>query len=217
LAAATRVRYVRAVPRAASWSASCALFVLLAITATCVAPEASARSDLSASERAHLAAGGTVIEESVVERDGRRFVGGVAYRIVDADVSRLSTIVRDPRRYRELFPHLAEARLLSIDERGQAKIRFDHANGPFHAGYVARVSFSDRGRAGRFRIDRGAPSSLQDGWGFVRLTELPGHRTLVTFGVLFDLGGGLVRLLFEKKIQRAALGFPDRLADAARR
>ena len=37
------------------------------------------------------------------------------------------------------------------------------------------------------------------------------RRTLVTYGVLVDLGPGLFRDLFEERVKNAALTVPDRL------
>ncbi len=185
---------------------------LAALTILSAAPRADA---LSKHEQSRLAAGESVQAPTALEKDGRRFVGGLSYRVIDADVDRVSRIVRDPRRFPELFPRLESASLLRVDERGRAWVRFEHAVGPVRGGYTAVLSCTEQGRHCRFRLDRQFDNSLDDGWGFVRLTPLPGGRTLVTWGVLFDLGGGMMRLLFESKIQRAALDFPRRLAHAA--
>ena len=58
-------------------------------------------------------------------------------------------------------------------------------------------------------------NDLADGWGYLRLTPLPAGKTLVTWAVLFDVGEGVTRALFEAKMQRAALDVPRRLAHAA--
>lgn len=185
----------------------------LAFTAiVCAAPRADALSKI---DRQRLASGESVNAPTVHEKDGRRFVGGLSYRIVDADVERVSRIVRDPKRFPELFPRLHSASLLRVDDAGRAWIRFEHALGPVRGGYTAVLACTEKGRHCKFRLDRQFDNALDDGWGFVRLTPLPGGRTLVTWGVLFDLGGGMIRLLFESKIQRAALDFPRRLAHAA--
>jgi hypothetical protein len=74
--------------------------------------------------------------------------------------------------------------------------------------------FGEKGRFGRFWLDPSADNALEDAWGFIRLTPLPNGRTLVTYGLLFDLGSGVIRALFEGKIRKAALEYPRRLAYA---
>ncbi len=193
----------------------------LAIAAALVAPTFVARdadgAKLSSTEKLRLARGEMLVEPTTLERDGHHFVGGVSYRIVDADWSRLSRILRDTRRYPELFPRTKSAVLERVDKAGRAHVRFTHGMGIFSGSYSAVLAFQDRGRYCWFHVDRGADNVIEDGWGFIRLTPLPGGRTLVTYGVVFDLGDSPLRGLFEAKIQRAALDFPRRLADAAAR
>lgn len=185
---------------------------LLAAAVVAVSPPASA---LTSVERARLAQGESIVEPTSLVRDDHRFVGGVAYRIVEADSAKLSQIVRTPERWRELLPRVANVELGAIDEHGRGHVRLTHKFGPFTGSYSVVIAFSDKGRSARFWIDRTQDNALQDGWGYMRLTPLPGGKTLVTWGVLFDLGDGVTRSLFESKLQRLSLEFPRRLAHAA--
>jgi hypothetical protein len=167
----------------------------------------------SASDEARLANHETLVRP-VSEGS---FVGGLAYRVVDADSDLLSRIMRDPRYYRSLFARCESATLTRVDPSGRAHVRFVHALGPFRGGYTASIACKDKGTYCSFQIDKGEDNALEDGRGFIRLTRLADKQTLVTYGVLFDLGDGLTRTLFEARITKAALDFPRRLADAASR
>lgn len=186
--------------------------VLLCTAMLAVSSPASALTGL---EKARLAQGESIVEPTSLVRDEHRFVGGVAYRIVDADAARLSTIVRAPQRWRELLPRVTDVELEGVDAHGRGHVRLTHAFGPFSGSYSVVIAFSDKGHTARFWIDKTKENALSDGWGYVRLTPLPFGKTLVTWGVLFDLGDGVTRSLFENKIQRLALEFPRRLAHAA--
>jgi len=186
-----------------------------ALVCAAILAVSSPASALSGLEKARLAHGESIVEPTTLLRDEHRFVGGVAYRIVDADVTRLSQIVRAPQRWRELLPRVTDVQLGRIDEHGRGHVRLTHGFGPFTGSYSVVIAFSDKGRSARFWIDKSQENALSDGWGFVRLTPLPGGKTLVTWGVLFDLGDGVTRSLFEAKIQRLALELPRRLAHAA--
>jgi hypothetical protein len=186
-----------------------------ALICTALLAVATPASALSGLEKARLAEGESIVEPATLLRDDHRFVGGVTYRVVDADAARLSQIIRSPERWRELLPRVSDVRLGRIDEHGRGHVRLTHSFGPFTGSYSVVIAFTDRGRSARFWIDKTEDNALSDGWGFMRLTPLPGGKTLVTWGVLFDLGDGVTRSLFESKIQRLALEFPRRLAHAA--
>ena len=56
-------------------------------------------------------------------------------------------------------------------------------------------------------------SGIRDLWGYVRVKPLGKGQTLVTMAVALDVGPGLVRALFEDKIQRVILDTPRRIRD----
>lgn len=170
---------------------------------------------LTALEKAHLARGETLVEPTVHVRNGARFVGGVSYRILDFSAAHLSAVLRSPEKWRVLLPRVDNVKLLSVDKNGHAHVRIEHKVGPFGGGYEVVLAFNDGGRYGRFWVNKNADNDIVDGWGFVRLVQLPGGKTLVTWGVLFDVGEGVTRTLFEAKLQRAALDVPRRLSHAA--
>ncbi len=175
------------------------------------APSAHAFTDV---EKARLATGESIVEPTTHFKSGQRFVGGVAYRVVDADADRVSKVFRTPSRWVELLPRARDVQLTKIDDNGQAHVRVTHQFGLFSASYDVIVAFTDQGRFGRFWIDQHGDNDLVDGWGYLRLTPLPAGKTLVTWAVLFDVGEGVTRALFEAKMQRAALDVPRRLAHA---
>lgn len=192
-----------------------ALAATVALVATALAAPAGA--SFSADQAADLARGTSIVEPVDYGHGDHRFVGGVSYLVVDDDVAHLSSIARDVTRFRELLPNVVDARLVSIAPSGKAKVRVVHAVGPMRGAYTLDIAFSEEGRVGRFYLDKKADNSIDDAWGFVRFTPLSGgKRTLVTWGVLFDLGPGILRSMFESRIRRAALSYPSRLANAAK-
>ena len=155
----------------------------------------------------------------VFERGASHYAGGVSYAIVPRRVDVVSRIVRDVSQLRWLLPYVADVEVVSVAPSGRAKVRVTHEFGPFRGGYTFFIEFSDRGRRARFWIDTSADeNAVGNAWGFLRLSATgDGSRTLVAYGVYFDLGPGMVRTFFESRIQRAALRYPRRLADVALR
>jgi hypothetical protein len=195
-----------------------ALLLGLVVALSAAATPRPARASFSAEQADALAHGQLVTEELDYQKGDHRFVGGVSYIVVNAKAERLSAIARDVTRFPELFPHVRSATMLGVSASGVAKVHLVHQLGPVSGGYTVKIAFSDGGMTGRFWIDTTADNVLEDAWGFVRLTPVDGGaRTLVSYGVLFDLGAGILRGLFERRIQRAALSYPRRLADAAAR
>ncbi len=169
-------------------------------------------------ETRDLDAGHAVIHTIDYARGAHRYVGGLSYEIIEAAAADLSTIVRDVSRGEDLLPHLVEARVVSIAPSGLTTVAFTHAFGPFSGSYALVMAFSEGGNLGRFWISPSDGGVVSDGWGFIRLTPLAdAHRTLVTYALLFDLGPGVLRSLFETKIRDLALQYPARLAHAAHR
>jgi hypothetical protein len=94
-----------------------------------------------------------------------------------------------------------------------ALLEVTHATPLLQAAYTMRLH--RRGREVRFWIDTTRPHDIEDAWGFLRVEPTADGRSLVTYGVLVDMGGGLLRDLFEERVRRAALSLPERLRDVA--
>jgi hypothetical protein len=174
-----------------------------------------ARAEFTADDAARLARGEMVTEESDYVRGYDQFVGGVSYLIVPQRWERLSETARDVKKLPVVLPYVKSIKLLRVAPSGRATVRVEHQFGIMPAGYTVVYEFKDGGRFGRFWLDPTADNSLHDAWGFVRLTPIgDGSRTLVTVGILFDLGAGLFRNLFESRIKHLVLALPRRLANA---
>jgi hypothetical protein len=194
---------VRAFPRAALGA--------LALLAVVVGTTASARAEsLTASESARLERGETVIREQTVERGDRHYVGGVTYTILEAPAAELSTLLDDVSAYRHVLPRTKRARHVGTDH-GDALIELVQGNALYDATYTIRVRKGAREM--RFWLEPSMPHEIDDAWGFFRLAPFVGpsgeERVLLTYGVLVDVGPGIVRELFEERVRAAMLSVPQ--------
>jgi hypothetical protein len=195
-----------------------------ALALACVAPTAHALTDdasLSPAENARLMRGEVIVRPETITRDGRRYVGGVTYSIVEATRADLDAALDDVNAYRAILPRTKDARLVGHDG-GDALVELRQGNALVEATYTVRVRKVDGGREYRFWLDPRRPHGIEDAWAFVRVEPLaqvaPGvPRSLLTYGVLVDVGDGLVRDLFEERIRATALSVPQRVRDYARR
>jgi len=161
------------------------LFGVGFLGALACAPQARA-DGLSVDEQSRLATGATVVREQTVEDDERRLVGGVTYTVVEAT------------------PEELEATFIEVSQ----------GNNVVSASYVLQVRKYARERTVRFWLAPTYPHAIDDAWGFFRAEPLPPApdgtpRTLLTYGVLVDVGPGIVRAFYEEKLRAAMLAVPQ--------
>ena len=189
-----------------------AAVVALAVTAA----EPVARADgLSPAEDARLQAGETIVRAQTLEHDGKRYVGGVTYALVDAPPEALTRLVDDVATWRRILPRTRDVSRVD-DGDGKQRVELTQGTALLHTTYtivVARDPDEVPGgpRTTRFWLDPSHPHGIDDAWGFLRLEPAPRGRTLVTWGVLVDVGDGFVRHFFEERIRALALTVPQRV------
>src|SRR5262245_27823127 len=148
----------------------------------------------------------------VFERNGRRYIGCIPYQIVRATPEEVLGALATPAELPRLLPRTKSARLVDHSKEG-ARVELTQGTSIVEATYTVHVK-----RVGadelQFKLDSSRPHGIDDVWGYVRARPVDGNRTLVTVAVALDVGPGIVRMLFEEKIQRAILGTPRQIKDA---
>jgi hypothetical protein len=143
-----------------------------------------------------------------VERASHRYVGGVAYTVVDGSADDLGPLLDDARVWQRILPSTRSARRAGRSH-GDALVELTQGTALMQATYTMRIR--REGSVVRFWVDPSRRHDIEDAWGFVRAEPMADGRALLTYGVLVDLGPGLVRDLFENRVQQLALTVPDRL------
>jgi len=207
--------------RAARVAAGVALLIGLV-----AAPRAGQAGEVApASEEAatRLDRGETVVFDQTLDSKGRRYVGGVTYTMIDADPSELIGLFGDVSAYRQVLPRTRQARLVGMND-GDLFVELRQGNSMVETAYTIRVhrEADERGAGAtyRFWLDRTKPHGIEDAWGYFRVEpagESPSGspRTLLTYGILVDIGPGLVRDLFEERLRQLALTVPQRVREYA--
>ena len=171
-----------------------------------MAPGFAHADGLTGVETERLLRGETVIRSESMQRAGRRYVGGIAYALVDASADDLARLMTRAETWHRVVPRTRSAR--RVGEAGDdAWMELTHGGSLVHATYTLRVRRDARGV--RFWLDPGRPHDIEDAWGFVRTEPHENGRTLMVYGVLIDLGPGWIRDLFEDRVRAAALSVPD--------
>jgi hypothetical protein len=177
------------------------------------AAQSSARATgLSALDRRALLAGETVARPMRFRQGRGKYVGGVAYQLVTASPLEVMTALLTVPELPHILPRTKRARL--IDKRArQARIELVQGNSLVEATYTIVLEPDAAGESLRFWLDSSRPHDILDVWGYFRVQPFGASRTLVTVAVALDVGDGLVRLLFEDRIQRVILSAPRQIRD----
>jgi hypothetical protein len=175
---------------------------------------ASVRADgLLPAETSRLLQGETVVRFQSLALGAKRYVGGLAYAIVDAPVDDLAPLLDDVNAWKRILPKTRSARRIGAIG-GDSLVAMTHGTAFVEASYTMRVHREDN--AMRFWMDRRRSHDIEDAWGFLRAEPTADGRTLITYGVLIDMGPGLMRDLFEDSVRRLALSVPDRVRGLVR-
>jgi hypothetical protein len=190
-----------------------AVRVGLLLTASALLLSATARAEggLSADETQRLLRGQTIARQQQMQRRDERYVGGVTYTIIDGGVDELAALVDDVDSWGRILPRTRDVR--RVGAAGEdALVEVTHGSAIVQAKYTMRVR--REGHVVRFWLDRSRAHDIEDAWGFFRVEPMPDGRALVTYGVLIDMGAGLLRDLFEERVRELALTVPERVRDA---
>lgn len=168
-----------------------------------------ARADgLTESETERLVQGATVVRPQDLDQGARRYIGGVAYTLVDASADDTAALLSQVDAWRRVLPKTRSTRRVG-SVGGDALVEITHGAGLVQVTYTVRLRV--QGRDVRFWMDPSRRHDIEDAWGFMRAEPMPQGRTLLTYGVLIDMGPGLLRDWFENRVRDVALTVPDRI------
>lgn len=147
---------------------------------------------LSASERAQLERGETVLRRTTQRRGRLRLLGGTSFQIIDLPPEAVWRAFQDDADHiRRMLPQAHAAH--ETGRTGTIRtIHFEHEVGPVSASYSLRFLYDANNRTVSFQLDPGDRGPLRAGWGYIRIRSYTGDRTLVSYGALVDVGEGLV-------------------------
>jgi len=218
--------------RTAGWAS-----VLLIAAASCALPPAVTPEDppladpsaepvdaapgLTAEQQRSLRAGGRVEQFVELERAGRRYVGGVSYALVRAEPGQVFEVLNQLSTLSQVLPSTRNTRI--IDRSGnRVRVELEQGNSVVSTTFTVFLELEPPDsqldpRVVRFWLDPSKPHSVDDLWGFFRATRYDEQHSLVAVGALVDLGPGVIRMLFEERIQRSILRMPNRIRDTVER
>ena len=162
----------------------------------------------TAAERAALARGQLVTRREARRRGNLLLIGGTAWQVINAPPEAVWRAVLDTPRYNRMLPEVVEAR--QVQERdGSRLVYIRHQQGPLSASYHIQLQYVPGQRVAQFRVDRSRPHAIREGWGFFNVQPYQGNRTLISYGIMADVGSGIFGGLFRPRIHEWMLRVPE--------
>jgi len=190
--------------------------VALAIAAVAgSAPEADAqrrtdrgeRAPFSHAEQERLARGGLVTRPTARARGQLRLVGGTSWQVVRQPPEVVWRAALDTPRYPQMLPRVSEARVIASDPRART-VYVRHAGGGVDARYYLKTRVSHAGKSLRFGLDDRRPHTIRAAYGFLTVRAWRPGQSLITYGVMADVGTGVLIGLLRPTIQTWILRVP---------
>jgi hypothetical protein len=184
-------------------------FALLVCASFASAPAVLADA-LRPEEIARLERGETVTHPQNLDENGRRYVGGVTYTIIEISADELLTLLDNDQAYLEVLPRTKRVQKIASDA-SNLWVLLHQGTSLIDASYTLHVRKEPLEARVRFWVDLTRPHDIEDAWGFFRWNRIRPGAVLLTFGTLVDLGVGLLRSLYEERLRAAMLEVPQRL------
>jgi hypothetical protein len=187
--------------------------VALGFTSVAHGAEPSRAAPLTAAEQHALAAGSVVTRPMELERGTGSYVGGLSYQVVRASPEEVWATLTNVDELPNVLPRTLQARLVAAEPE-RAWVELVQGNDVVKATYTVVLQRAVGSETMRFWLDRSRPHDISDAWGYFRVQPFGRRRSLVTVAVAVDVGSGLVRLLFESRVQALVLSTPQLIRDA---
>ncbi|HJL18326.1 MAG TPA: SRPBCC family protein [Sandaracinaceae bacterium LLY-WYZ-13_1] len=190
------------------------VLALAAAVALTVAGNATAQQSrdegFDAAERRRLADGELVTRRSSRRRGQLRLIGGNAWQVVDQPVSVTWRALCDAANWHRMLPATESARIVA-HRPGQRTVEIRHSVGFVTAAYHLRLVYDHDRRDISFRLDQQRDNDLRAAWGFlnVRPFDDDPNRSLVSWGVMADVGGGMIGGMMRGEVHEWMLRVPE--------
>jgi hypothetical protein len=156
-----------------------------------------------------LDAGEIVIRPATRKQNGLRLMGGSSWQVIDAAPSSVWRALLDTSRYHKMMPEVLEARLVKNDATQRTVFMRQGSRGVVEARYYLNVRVYEDRQDITFAVDDKKPHELlKAAWGFYTVRPYKGGKTLLAYGVMADIGDGLLAGVMRNEVQEWMLRTP---------
>ena len=164
------------------------------------------QATFTAAERASLERGELVQRRSSRERGELKLMGGSSWQLIDAAPEVVWQLLLDTPRYPRFLPQVAEARL--VKQAGATRRVFVRHGGLAAASYYVSLRVETPLRDISFHIEESGAIGVRAAWGFYNLRPYGNGKTLLAFGIMADIGNGLLTALVRPQVHEWMMKVP---------
>ncbi len=191
---------------------ACLAAFLAFATVVAAVPARPARAQLddrlTERDRARLGRGELITRQTAERRGPLHLIGGTSFQVVDVPPELAWRALHDAGRFGEMLPGASESR--QTFHRGNDRGVFvRHGEGAVSAEYRLRLNYIEPSRVMMFQVDERSPGALRAGWGFLKVQPWSANRTLLSFGVLADVGDGMLAGALRPRVHSWMLRVPQ--------
>ncbi|MBI2893512.1 MAG: SRPBCC family protein [Deltaproteobacteria bacterium] len=178
--------------------------------------EPADQGSFTPAELRQLRRGELVMRPTAVHRGDLDLVGGTSWQAIDAPADVVWETLLDTSRYARFLPSVTDARLLT-DEGRRRVVWLRHDYAVIDASYCLVATLDPERRSASFRVDTSRPRAIRAGWGFFTVRPLGERRSVVSYGILTDMGSGLAAGLLAPTIRDWMLRVPETVKEYVER
>ena len=186
----------------------CALLCALSVDSR-PASAGSEGGSFTANEWRKLDAGEIVLRPATRMQGGVRLHGGSSWQVIDAPPSAVWSALLDTPHYGKMMPQVIEAKLIKGGSDERTVYLRQGQKGLLEARYFLKVRVYEDRHDLTFTVDESRPREvLQSAWGFYTVRPYKGGRTLLAYGVMADIRGGVLGAVVRDSVHEWMLRTP---------
>ena len=179
--------------------------------------------DFTQAEKRKLEAGELVVRRADERQKELKLIGGTSWQLIEAPIGKVWDVLIDMKYYRRILPQVSDVRLIEDRERKPERepekkperererertFFIKHGNELLSICYYVDIKINSGRKEIRFRMDPREECTVKAGWGFYLLRPHGKDRTVLVYGIMADIGEGIILALLRDQIHEWMLKVP---------
>jgi hypothetical protein len=188
----------------------CACLSVASLPLILVSAHAEVDSDsLTREELGRLNAGQLVLRPATRMHDGVKLMGGSSWQLINASPDVVWRALLDTPHYPRMMPRVLEARLVRVQADQRTVFMRQGAAGLLEAKYYLDVKVDALRHGLTFSVDEHLPHDVLEAvWGFYNVRPYGQGKTLLAYGVMADIRGGIMASVLRDSMHEWMLKTP---------
>jgi hypothetical protein len=143
------------------------------------------------------------------EKEGKGYIGGNSYGLLDEDIEKAWNAIQDARVYAKIYPTTIESK--TVKKKGNKQIvKMVQGNKMVKTTYYLNYKSNHGKYKLSWKLNKTMPHDIADSRGYFQFSTYKDGRTLMKMSTVLDLGNELIEKLFGEKIAAGLLRLPQK-------